>query len=330
MKLLKQKIQIKEVEIHNRLVMPPMATSQADHGEVTPSLLNYYSEKTAGGYIGLVITEHSYIRQDGISDPGQVSVSRDADVEGLKKLADAIHANGAKAIVQINHAGFTADSYTTGLLPVCVSKKGYTNMTGRNTVSLHEISETEIPELVRAYAEAARRVREAGFDGVELHSAHGFLLNQFYSPLSNCRSDNYGGCLENRIRIHLEIIEAVRGTVDDSFILAMRLGASDYSQGGTTLEESIKAAALLESAGLDLLDISGGFCGFTRPGHKEQGYFGELTEAIKKQVSIPIILTGGVSTGADAETLLKAKKADFIGVGRAILRDSQWAAQNMR
>lgn len=330
MNLLNQPIYIKTVRINNRLVMPPMATSQAKNGYITQDLLDYYSEKSAGGYIGLIITEHSYVSKEGMSDPGQVSVSRDQDIDGLKQLADTIHQTGAKAIVQINHAGFTAHPAVIGASPLCVSKTGYEKMTGKFGDALHEISEKEIPALIHAYVEAAHRIQKAGFDGVELHSAHGFLLNQFYSPLSNFRQDAYGGTLEGRIRIHLEIIDAIKSVIRDDFILALRLGACDYMAGGTTLADSVKAAAAFEAAGVDLLDISGGFCGFTRPGHREPGYFSELTEAIREHVSIPIILTGGITTGDEAEKLLKEKKADFIGVGRKILKDSQWAKRNIK
>lgn len=132
---------------------------------------------------------------------------------------------------------------------------------------------------------------------MEIHSAHSYLLNQFYSPLTNRRTDNYtGSTLEGRLRIHLEIIRSIREAVGEDYPIALRLGAIDDLPGGTTLEDSVRAAGILQAAGIDLLDISGGFCGPYRPGHKEQGYFGELTEAIKKEVTVPVLLTGGITT----------------------------------
>ena len=169
------------------------------------------------------------------------------------------------------------------------------------------------------------RVREAGFDGVELHSAHGFLLNQFFSPLTNRRKDEYGGDVIDRIRIHLEIIKAVREAVGRGFLILVRLGASDYREGGTTIDNSMVVAQALEAAGVDVLDVSGGFSGF--PETNEQGFFAPLTEALKQKqvVSIPIILTGGIKDPKVADQLLQEGKADLIGVGRAIMSDSLWA-----
>ena len=179
------------------------------------------------------------------------------------------------------------------------------------------------------FKEAARRVKEAGFDGVEIHSAHGYLLNQFFSPLSNKRTDEYGKDIMGRIKIHLEVIKAVREAVGKDFPVLLRLGASDYMEGGSTIEHSKIAAVEFEKAGVDILDISGGFCGFMIPAASEQeqdqGYFSSLTSAIKEVVSMPVILTGGITETSAAERLLSQGKADLIGIGRAIYKDSQWA-----
>ena len=137
--------------------------------------------------------------------------------------------------------------------------------------------------------------------------------------------DVYGGEVLNRIRIHLEVIKEVRRAVGEDFTILLRLGASDYCEGGTTIEDSLIAAKAFEKAGIDILDISGGFCGYTKPGAAEEGYFYPLTESIKKVVSIPVILTGGIVTAKAGEDLLANGKADLIGVGRAILNDSLWA-----
>jgi 2,4-dienoyl-CoA reductase-like NADH-dependent reductase (Old Yellow Enzyme family) len=158
---------------------------------------------------------------------------------------------------------------------------------------------------------------------VELHSAHGFLLNQFFSPLTNKRQDEYGGEVINRIRIHLEIIKAVREVVGQGFLILVRLGASDYCDGGTTIDDSVVAAQALEAAGVDVMDVSGGFSGFPDTG--EQGYFAPLTEALKQAVGIPVILTGGIKDAETADRFLQEGKADLIGVGRAIMSDSLWA-----
>ncbi|WP_455539302.1 NADH:flavin oxidoreductase [Terrisporobacter sp.] len=325
MKLLMQPIKIKNVEIKNRIVMPPMATLKSGEGQVSHELINYYDEKSKGGYIGLIITEHSYVSREGMADKRQVSISKDSDIEGLKLITEAVHKNGSKIIAQISHAGSCAKPEETGCEIISASEVANTGPTSKTNTIPHEMSKEDIKRVVKCFADAAKRAKESNFDGVEIHSAHGYLLNQFFSPLSNKRTDEYGGSLENRIRIHLEIIKEIRKSVGEDYLVALRLGASDYIEGGSTLEDGVAASKLFEKVGIDLLDISGGFCGYIRAGHKEAGYFSELSQAIKKEVSVPVILAGGITEREQAEKLLEEDKADLIGVGRAILKDSQWA-----
>jgi len=311
----------------NRLVMPPMATgkSEAD-GKVSQELIDYYHEKSSGGYISLIIIEHSFVRQDGKASEGQLSIEDDSVVEGLKSLAKVIQQNGSKAVMQINHAGSGTTQEITGAFPV-----GPSAISNPRKESMpRELTLEEIDEIIAAYQAAARRTKEAGFDGVEIHSAHGYLLNQFFSPLTNKRKDQYGGDVLNRIRIHLQIIEAVREVVGDDFPVLLRLGASDFKAGGTTIEDSVVAAKEFEKAGVNILDISGGFSGYVVPGLTGQGFFAPLSELIKEAVSVPVILTGGITEGEAAERLLQAGKADLIGVGRAILTDSSWAKNTIK
>ncbi|WP_407314011.1 NADH:flavin oxidoreductase [Desulfosporosinus sp. SB140] len=330
MAFLLEPLNLGSLSLVNRLVMPPMATSKAEaDGKVSQAILDYYAEKSKGGYLSLIIIEHSFISQQGKASKGQLSVAEDSVVENLKTLAEVIHRNGSKTVMQINHAGSATEKEVTGTIPVGPSAVvNPRKMSGIPKVfaTPHALTGQEIAEIVAEFQNAARRAKEAGFDGVEIHSAHGYLLDQFFSPLSNKRTDDYGGTLLNRIRIHLEIIKAVRETVGDDFPILLRLGAADYIEGGVCLEDSVKAAREFEKAGVDILDISGGFCGYTIPGSVgEQGYFAPLTEAIKKEVSIPVILTGGITQAEAAEQLLADGKADLIGVGRAILKDSDWA-----
>lgn len=327
MSLLNTPIRIGNLELKNRLVMPPMATSLAsEKGEITQQICDYYNEKSAGGYIGLVITEHSYVSEEGKVRKEQPSIAKDEDVAGLHRLTDTIHKNGSKVMAQINHAGGAANPQITGSPSYSAS-----------AVKVPKFPEVpvamtlqDIEKVIHDFAAAAVRAKEAGFDGVEIHSAHGYLLNQFFSPLTNKRTDAYGAdTIENRLRLHTEIIRAVRSAVGPEYPVALRLGACDYQEGGSTIEDGVQAAKLLEQTGIDLLDVSGGLCGYVRPGASEQGYFQELTEAIKKVVSIPVILTGGITEGSAAETLLENHKADLIGVGRAILKDSSWAKKTI-
>ncbi len=327
MAYLLKSLNVRSMSLPNRLVMPPMATAKAEvDGKVSPALLDYYSEKSRGGYISLIIIEHSYITPEGKASSNQLSVAADTMVPGLRTLAEAIHRNGSRTAMQINHAGSAAQSEITGNAPLAPSAVA----NPRRGDMPREIARKEIPDIVNAFKKAARRVKDAGFDAVEIHSAHGYLLNQFLSPLTNKRTDEYGGDIGNRIRIHLQVIEAVRSAVGPDFPVQVRLGASDYTEGGTTIEDSRFAARAFEKAGVDMIHISGGFVGYTPPGLTGQGYFAPLSEAVKSAVSIPVILTGGITEIDAAEKLLAEKKADLIGVGRAILQDSSWAERAIK
>jgi len=304
-------IQIGSLNLNSRLVMPPMATGKAPDGNVTEDILKYYDDKSQGGYIGLIVIEHSYINPEGKAHKNQLSVSEGVDIDKLKALA---------YIIQINHAGIQTSEEVTGFPSV-----GPSEVPNSKGVVAKELSVDEIKGIVKAFGEAASRVKAAGFDGVEIHAAHGYLLHQFFTPLTNKRTDSYGGDVKNRIRIHLEVIEAVRKAVGENFPILLRLGASDYTDGGVTIEDSLVAGVEFEKAGINILDVSGGVRGFVVPGANEEGYFWPLTKALKEALSIPVVLTGGIVTPEAAEKLLEDEKADLIGVGRAIYKDSEWA-----
>ncbi len=326
MSIINSKLQLKNIELKNRLVMPPMASSRADDsGTVTDRLCNYYCEKTRG--FGLVIVEHAFVSIEGKAHRAQLSIAEDSNLPGLRRLAETIHANGAKVFAQISHAGGAAEG-SSDLISASAVKSPFAKPDAKCP---REMTEADIKKLIADFGAAAVRARDAGFDGVELHSAHYYLLNQFYSPLVNRRTDEYtGSSLEGRLRLHKEIINEVRRLTGADFPIALRLGACDYAEGGTTLEDSVQAARMLEDAGVDLLDISGGLCGPYRPNVKHEGYFKELSAAIKQAVSIPVILTGGITTAEGAETLLEDGAADLIGIGRALLKDSVWAENALK
>ena len=327
--LLKQPISINGHTVHNRLVLPPMASkTSGDHGYVSDEMLRYYKEICEGGYIGLVITEHAYICMNGKAGPGQMSVAEDGVIPGLTKLAELIHDCGSKAVCQINHAGSgTNPDYTGGLMPVAPSAVGHPK---RPDTPVREMTVAEIEELPKLFADAARRAMAAGFDGVEIHACHGYLLNQFYSPMTNFRTDDYGGSLENRIRIIRKCIAAVREAIGPHAILAVRLGGSDYEEGGATIKDAVAACKCFVEDGANLIDISGGMCSFSIPGRNFAGFFRDVSEAVKQAVDVPVILTGGVWSAEKAEGLLLEGAADMIGVGRAMLKNPRWAEQQMK
>ena len=324
MSIIKTPVKIRNLSIESRIIMPPMATSKSADGKVSDELLDYYEKRAQGGYLGLIITEHCFISREGQAGANQVSVAKDEDIEGLSRLARTIKKDGTKAFVQINHAGLN------GCQDTVYGPSDLVFPNGKNADKKRiALSKEDIRKVINQFASSALRVKKAGFDGVELHCAHGYLLDQFYSPLVNSRQDEYGGSLENRIRIVLETIKAVREKVGSDYPLALRLGACDYGLDGTTIEDSIYAAKQFEKAGIDLLDVTGGFNGFTRKDVTYPGYFKDASSAIKKAVDIPVILTGGISDVKDAEALLDEKAADLIGVGRALFSDPDWARNSL-
>lgn len=317
-------VTIRSMTLHNRLVMPPMATAKsAPDGVPTQELTDYYDEKSKGGFIGLIITEHAYVEAAGKFSAGQLSLADDSVIEPLRTLTSVIHANGSAVMAQLAHAGGRAAGNLTCLPAYAPAAVRLPNQKP-DTLLPTAMTTDDIRRVVEAFADAARRAVAAGYDGVEIHSAHGYLLNQFYSPLSNCRTDAYGGSLENRIRIHGEVIAAIRKAIGPDVPVAIRLGGCDYTDGGSTIENAVRACRQFEAWGVDLLDLSGGFCGYNVPALQGQGYFREMTHAVKDVVHVPVLLTGGITEPAVAEELLQNGDSDLIGVGRAILKDGSW------
>ncbi len=185
------------------------------------------------------------------------------------------------------------------------------------------MTKDEILEVQDLFASAARRAQLAGFDAVEIHSAHGFLGSQFLSPLTNTRTDEYGGSLENRAGFLLETVAKVKAEVGSDFPVFVRLGSIDGIEGGFTPEDAAVVAKMLEDAGVALIDVSGGFMG-SRPAGAAPGYFVPAAATIKKAVRVPVMVTGGITEGTFAEKVLKDGHADLIGVGRALLKDPDW------
>ena len=305
--------------LKNRIVMPPMANDLADtEGRVTDRLIAHYTRRAR---VGLVIVEHSYFTPDGKASSNQLGIHDDAMINGLTKLTESIHAKGTPVCIQVNHAGRKARSSICGDQPIGPSAIA----AGESYEVPRELEEHEIQRLVRLFGEAAQRARRSGFDAVEIHGAHGFLLNEFASPLSNTRTDGYGGSFENRIRFPLEIVAEVRRTVGSDFPLLYRLGASDGEGRGVTIGESQTFAQRLVRAGISIVDVSGGLIGDAPEGMTAQGYFLPLAEKIKQAVEAPVIGVGGITDPAFADQAIRQGRVDLVAVGRALLADPDWA-----
>lgn len=323
-----EELKAKNIYFKNRIIMPPMATSKADDkGHVSKDILDYYEEKTRDKIFSTMIVEHNYVEPLGNASNNQMSIADDSSIEGLNKLAKIIKDNGSNAVVQISHSGSSTNEDVIGESPVAPS--AIKNPSNPKASQPRELTIEEIKEIEDKFADAAVRVKEAGFDGVEIHSAHGYLLDQFLSPLTNKRKDEYGGEIENRIKIHLEIIKKVREKVGGDYPIFLRLGAGDDMDGGLTQEDAVYAAKVFEKAGVDVLDISGGMCKFSID-DTSAGFFDYLSKPIYDEVDIPVILTGGVKTGRDVEDILNRDVCDLVGIGRSVFKDSNWIKKEIK
>jgi 2,4-dienoyl-CoA reductase-like NADH-dependent reductase (Old Yellow Enzyme family) len=270
--------------------------------------------------VGLVIVEHSYVAKAGKLSSKQLGIYDDALIKGLSNLAESIHARGTPVCIQITHAGRRANSSICGSQPIAPSAI----RASESDEVPRELEKHEIEGLVRLYGEAARRACKAGFDAVEIHGAHGYLLNQFASPLSNRRTDEYGGPFENRIRFPLEVVEEVRKVVGSDTPLLYRLGAYDGQEGGVTISECQAFARKLVEASTNVVDVSGGLIGSELVGSTSQGFFLPLAEMIKQAVEAPVIGVGGIRDPEFADEAIRQKRVDLVAVGRAILADPDW------
>ncbi len=329
--------EINGMKLANRFVRSATWEGMASpEGAVTPKLIETMRALAKGG-VGLIISSHAYVRTDGQATPWQIGVFSDELIPGLRKMATAVHEAGGRIVMQLAHAGHFAAENLTGQTPLVVSNYEGLAKTPRKEMTAHDIG-----KLVTAFAEAARRAESAGFDGVQIHSAHGYLLSQFLSPAFNRRSDNYGGTVNNRARIHIEILKAIRNVVSNNYPVLVKMNCRDFMENGLGLEDSITAANLLSDAGLDAIEISGGILtgGKLSPSRSginsadKEAYFREELRAFKKQIKIPLILVGGNRSFDVAEQLVEEGSADYISMCRPFIREpdliSRWKAWDRR
>ena len=312
-------ITINSLIIKNRLVMSSMVTQYAaSNGEVTDQMINYYAERARGG-VGLIMIEATYVERQGNSYRLGLGIDSDAMLPGLTRLTRAIHACGGKAGIQLQHGGRTANPQTNG---GPVKLPGITPYEGARVLTCDDIH-----ELVDMYAGAALRAQAAGFDLIELHGAHGYLLNQFLSPFTNRRQDEYGGSEEKRLRFPLEVLRACRNAVGADFPVTVRLSVDEFNGTGLALEQSLPIARAFADNGIDALNISVGACETNRytipPSCLPEGFNADRAAAVRKAVDarVPVAVAGRIHHVALAETILAEGKADLIVMGRPLIAD---------
>lgn len=322
---LRQEAKIGRLTLANRVVMPAMgANLGAPHGGVTDDIIAFYEARAKGG-VGLIITEITRIQDGaGIGEPCQLAAYRPSDISDLQRLVEAVHKYESRIFIQLQHPGREASTAMTGEQPVAPSPVANL-LTGGGVPRELSLEECEI--LVQKFVGAAQIAMSAGADGVELHGAHGYLINEFLSPAMNFRTDKYGGSFDNRMRFVTEILAGIRQSCTNHFSVSVRINAEEALPGGIDLQEASRIAAALEKAGADVINVSCYSSGTLEPGTYAQGWKKYMPAAVKTAVAIPVIAVCNIKEPGAAEALLEQGVCDFVGVGRGHLADPDWCAK---
>ena len=355
MKTIFDPIRIRETELKNRMMMSAMVTNYCGpEGEVTDRHMAYHRERAKGG-VALIETEAAYVHPTGKGYASQLGVYKDELIPGLKRLVDTIHAQKAKAMIQLYHAGRRTSEALTGHEVIAPSAIAcYDGDTPPKWLIIakdsggtvpKEMSVEDIRQMVGYFGSAARRAKEAGFDAVSIHAAHGYLVGSFISPFTNKRKDDYGGDIHGRCRFLLEILEEVRKEIG-SLPIIVKINGEEFLSGGISLGDAKDAAALIEKAGADAIIVSAGTVGLTEQGdpYKDfdrppytylrtlpmctpRGVYRFLARGVKESVKIPVIAVGRINTPDTIREIMEKGDADMVALGRALLADPDFPAK---
>ena len=315
-------IRIGRLQSRNRLLMSAMSINFGvdEKGHVTEQLIRYMAARAEGG-VGMMLVGGGGVHPTGVELPHLPALWEDDCIPGLKKMAQAVKPYAVPLGMQLMHGGrqsYHDQKVAPSAIPAPALAKG----------TPRELRLDEIPTLVAAFGDAARRCMEAGFDFVEVHGAHGYLINQFMAPNSNRRTDSYGGSFENRTRFLLEILADIRGKCGAGFTVGIRMNGEDYIDDGWGMDEALRLAPVLEQHGADYLHVSAGVYGsrqLTIPSmYVEQGCFVHLADAVKRRVAIPVVAVGRIKSPEMADAIIRDHRADMVALGRSLLADAQW------
>lgn len=318
---------IKNMDLRNRFVRSATYDGCAENNYVTENQIHLYTNLAKGG-VGLIITGITYVHQSGHISRFQNSISSDEFISGFKRLTSAVHHQGAKIAVQLFHAGrearFLKSSDQIPMGPSFFEADFYFKAKYRTMM------EKDIWEVIHAFGDGAKRARESGFDAIQIHGAHAYLLSQFLSPYTNRRGDEWGGRLENRLRIHREIYSDIRQKVGEDYPVLIKIGVRDGFPGGLEFAEGKRAAKYLADYGFDALEISQGLRGPNDENTEfrtqintpdREAYYREWCREIKNQIEVPIMMVGGLRTFKLMEEVIQGKEADFISLSRPLIRE---------
>ena len=325
--------EINGMKLRNRFVRSATYEAMAElDGQVKDQLLDTMAE-LARGEVGLVITGHAYVIREGQAGPRQMGISADTMIDSLKRVTSVVHENGGVVAVQLAHAGMR------GIGGNEYPALGPSDRVVEGVKTASAMTVADIKRTIRAFGDAATRAVSSGFDALEIHSAHGYLLSQFLSPHYNARIDDYGGSLENRARLLLEVYTEIRGRVGTLFPVMIKINAEDFLEDGMTVEEMLHVAHMLEDRGIDAIEMSGGTfesgkctpsrIGTSRSENKEV-YYRKAAAAFKREIKIPLILVGGFLSFQKAEDVVASGLADYIALSRPLIREPhlvrRWAS----
>lgn len=325
-------ITIRDLTVRNRVWVAPMCQYSAEERDGVPTewhLVHYGARATGGA--GLVVVEATAVSPEGRISPWDTGIWNEEQADGWAYIIDFMHSQGAAVGIQLAHAGRKASVYRewSGHGSVPISDGGWQSISATDEAfpgyaAPRKLETAEVSDVVKEFINAARRAQDAGFDAIEIHAAHGYLIHQFLSPLTNTRNDIYGGTLENRARMLLEIVTGIRAEVGEGMLILIRFSATDYVEGGWDEEQTSTVATWCAEAGADLFDISTGglVTGVQIP--IGPGYQVPIAEYVADRVDEPVAVVGQITTGEQAEEILQRGNVDVIMIGRAELRDPMW------
>lgn len=314
---------IRGMKLANRFVRSATWEGMADEeGHVTPRLIEALVA-LAKGEVGLIISSYTFVSPVGWAGLRQMAAYDDRFLPGLRQMAGAVHAAGGKIALQVAHGGCFSLPELSGLQPV-----GPSVLEKEGQPVCREASAQDLAEMVSAFTGAALRAKAAGFDAVQIHAAHGYLLSQFLSPAYNKRTDAYGGSLENRARLLLEVVQSIRTAVGDDYPLLVKLNSEDFLEDGLTRQDAVEVAVILERASIDAVELSGGTLDSKKlspvrrgalKSREDEGYFREAAAQFKQRLGIPVLLVGGIRSYEVAQELLESGAADYISLSRPLI-----------
>src|SRR4030042_4399885 len=320
------KTKINQMELKNRFVRSATWEGLANPDGSFSGKIAYMILELAKGQVGLIITSHAYINKNGKAGIRQLGIYSDQLISSYIKIVEKVHREGSKIIMQITHAGGRASAKLIKSQPF-----GPSSLKIKDVLSCREITSSEILKMTEDFKMAAVRAKKAGFDGVQIHGAHGFLLSQFLSPFFNRSKEKYGGNIENRARLILEILQAIRSELGRQFTVLIKLNSDDFIEGGFTPSEMVQVSAMLESAGIDAVELSGGTSlkisnysssRLSESDSKEdEVYYRDAAKLYKGKITVPLILVGGIRSYEMAKELLEKDLADYISLCRPLIRE---------